>query len=84
MPEPLQEEIKYFEENRNDLVSRYRNLFVLIKGHELVGAYPDAASAFKVGVQRYKMEPFLVKQVLENEPVSVVPMFSGTVPNAHI
>jgi hypothetical protein len=52
--------------------------FVLIHGDELVDFFSTYEDAIKCGYQRYKLEPFLVKQVHATEPVffisrSVVP-----------
>ena len=72
----LDEERQYFESQRGDLLSRCRNQFVLIKGSKLIGVYPDAQTAYAEGLQRLGLAPFLVRQVLEDEPIAVAPALS--------
>lgn len=79
----LDEERQYFEAHRNELVGRYNQLFVLIKGTCLVGAFPSAGAAYEEGVKKFGAEPFLVKQVLENEPLTMIQMFSVS-PRAYL
>ena len=73
---PLETEIQYYESQRADLVKQYNNLYVLIKGSSLVGVFPDAETAHRAGVDKFGMEPFLVKQVLAVDPVNVAPIAS--------
>ncbi len=80
----LERERKYFESHRDELLKNYRNLFVLIKGEEVIGAFPDAESAYQEGVHRFGLEPFLVRQVLETEPIAVSPILSVVAPRARI
>jgi hypothetical protein len=43
--------------------------FVLIHGEELVDFFSTYEDAIKSGYQKYKLEPFLVKQVHATEPI---------------
>lgn len=43
--------------------------YVLIKGDELLGIYPSREEALEQGYERYLFEAFLVKQLVEVEPV---------------
>lgn len=72
----LSEELEVFEAKKPDLLKSYPGLFVLVKGHDLLGPYPSAEAAYEDGLQRFGLRTFLVKQVLEEEPVGYVPMFS--------
>ncbi len=72
----LDRELEVFEAQKPDLLKSYPGLFVLVKGYDLLGPYPSAEAAYEDGLQRFGLEPFLVKQVLEEEPVGYVPMFS--------
>lgn len=72
----LEKEREFFEKKKPELLKQYRNLFVLIKGDQLIGAFPNAESAYQEGLNSFGLEPFLVKQVLENEPIGVIPILS--------
>jgi hypothetical protein len=71
-PMDLERERQYFEGHRSELVDKYNNLFVLIKGDQLISAFPTAEAAYEAGIEKFEMEPFLVKQVLPEEPISSV------------
>jgi hypothetical protein len=43
--------------------------FVLIKGEELLGLFPTRSEALTRGYERSLYEPFMVKQLLEVEPI---------------
>lgn len=80
----LEIEREHYEKIRGELLQRHRNFFVLIKGRELIGVFPDAETAYREGINRFGLESFLVKQVLESEPTAVAPAFSVTVPRARL
>jgi hypothetical protein len=81
----LQQELAFFEQHRAEYVSRFPGLFVLIKGQEMHGPFPTAETAYEAGLNRYGLEPFLVKQVLRDEPVGYAPVFfSASVPDTHL
>ncbi len=75
----LEGELAYFEEHKAEYLERFPGLFVLIKGEEMVGPFPGAEDAYAAGLSRYGLEPFLVRQVLEEEPVGYAPVFFATV-----
>jgi hypothetical protein len=83
-PALLEKERLYFEAHRNEFLQSHENLFVLIKGEELIGVFPDAQSAYNDGINRFGPEPFLVKQVLKEEPISSITFFSATTPHARL
>ena len=78
----LDEERTYFETHRSELLVRYRDQYVLIKGSNLIGVYSSAEAAYVAGLEKLGVQPFLVRQVLDHEPVGVVPMMSMTPSNA--
>lgn len=69
----LETELRFYEVHRQEFLPQYRNLFVLIKKDKLVGVFSDAQTAHREGLTQFGLKPFLVKQVLENEPISVSP-----------
>jgi hypothetical protein len=44
--------------------------FVLIQGDDVVGVYDSYEDALKFGYERFKLDPFLVKQIAPAERVS--------------
>lgn len=46
--------------------------YVLIKGEELLGVYPTREESLEQGYERYLFEAFMVKQIVEVEPVYII------------
>ena len=72
----LEKELKVFKEHKEKLLGTANELFVLIKDTEIFGPFPTAEAAYEDGLSRFGLEPFLVKQVLEKEPVGFILAFS--------
>ena len=73
----LDQERQYFESHKADFLERYKNRYVLIKGSELIDVFPDDETAYTAGLDRFGLQEFLVKQVLEKEPVVFMLAFSA-------
>ncbi len=69
-------ELATYEANKARLLSESEGKFVAIRGSEILGRYPSYASAFEAGQATYGREPFLIKQILPDEPVSYSPPIS--------
>jgi hypothetical protein len=82
-PTTLDREVAVFQQRRSNFLKQFPGLFVLIKGDNVEGPFPTAEVAYEHGLREYGIEPFLVKQVLEAEPVGYMPMmFSARPPDA--
>jgi hypothetical protein len=64
---PLQTELEYFQKHKQEYLKLYKGQFVLIKGKELSGAFTTEAEAYQAGLEKFGNEPFLIKQVLDND-----------------
>lgn len=73
----LTRELEHYEEIKGALLKKQLGRFVLIKGSELVGTYASAEDAYVHGLERFKLEPFLVKQITKSEPTEFVPAFTA-------
>ncbi len=73
---PLERELGYYTNHRDDLLQHYENQFVLIKEEELVGAFTTEAEAYQAGVQRFGNQPFLIKRVVRDEEIEHLPALS--------
>ena len=79
----LAEELKYFEDNKKNWLETYKGQFVLIGDKELIGAFSTQEEAYKKGVEKFSDEPFLIKQVVEEEQVASVPALTIGLINAN-
>jgi hypothetical protein len=68
----LERERQTFESNLKDLL-RDRGKYVVIHQDDIIGTFDTYEDALKVGYMTAGLEPFLVKQILEKEPVVFLP-----------
>ena len=71
--EAIAEEIATYRARLPELVKEHDGEFVLIKGNEIVGFFPDESSAFREGRRRFGVVPMLGKRITANEPVIYIP-----------
>lgn len=74
--EVLKEEWAFYNQKKEELLRTHPGQFALIKGRELLGFYATRRAAYAEGVQRFGRECFLVHQILEIEPIEVVPLIA--------
>jgi len=68
----LEKELETYKKKLPELKAQHEGKFVLIRGEEIVDTFSTYEDAIKAGYQKFKAEPFLVKQVLAVEPVFFV------------
>ena len=59
----LDTEIKYFESQREKLLANHQDKFVLIKGEVIIGIYDSEVAAYREGLNKIGIEPFLIKKI---------------------
>jgi hypothetical protein len=64
---PLQTELEYFQKHKQEYLKLYHGQFVLIKGEKFAGAFTTEAEAYQAGLEKFGNEPFLIKQVLDDD-----------------
>lgn len=69
----LQIELDYFNKNKEELLKKYPGQFVLIKNETMKGSFTTQEEAYNVGIEQMGNVPFLIKQVVENEPITSHP-----------
>lgn len=72
---PFEKELAFYKAHKDEYLEKFPGLFVLIKGDEMRGPYPTAEAAYEEGLRTYGLEPFLVRQVLSEDPIGYVPLF---------
>lgn len=66
-------ELEYYAQHKAEWLAKKTGLYVVIKDSDLLGFYPNFEAAFRAGASTYGLNmDFLVKQVLEHEPVFFV------------
>jgi ethanolamine utilization cobalamin adenosyltransferase len=66
-------ELEYYAQHKPEWLSHKTGHYVVIKDSALLGFYPNFEAAYRAGAATYGQETdFLVKQILEHEPVFFV------------
>ncbi len=65
----LQKEIETYNAKLPELIASSIGKFVLVKGDSIEGTYDTYADALKIGYERFKLAPFMVKQIAPAEQV---------------
>jgi hypothetical protein len=67
---PIYRECQTFQREMPRLLAEgLEGKVALVKGDEIIGIFADEAEAIRVGREKYLMQPFMVKPILEWEPV---------------
>ncbi len=69
----LDEEVRWFREHKAEFIRDHGGQYVLIKDTCVLGFFDSWDAAFEHSVQHVGMEPCLIKQILEEEPVHTLP-----------
>lgn len=77
-------EVKYFEEHREELLKLALGKFALIKGTECIGMFDTVDNAYEEGARRFAGEPFLIQQILPEDPINEMPAFYAGLLNAGV
>jgi len=69
----LAAELEYYAEHKAEWLAHKTGCYVVIKDSTLLGFYPNFEAAYRAGAATYGLKTdFLVKQILEHEPVFFV------------
>ena len=65
----LAAELEFYKLRKSDWLQQHSGKYVVMKGRDVLGFYPEFVAAYSAGVKAWGMKTdFLVKQVLEFEP----------------
>ena len=70
--ERLASELATYESHKEELVSQHEGRYVLIHGTEIAGVWDTYKDALESGYQKFKLEPFLVKQIQGIEQIQFI------------
>ena len=80
----LKKELQHFEKVKADLLKTNQGQFALIKGEELLGTFSTMEEAYKQGMDRFGVEPFLIKQIVEIEEKQKIPALTSYLIHANL
>lgn len=66
-------ELNYYAQHKAEWLERESGKYVVVKDKGLLGFYPTFEAAYRAGASQFGLQTdFLVKQILEHEPVFFV------------
>jgi len=60
----LEKEFQYYLDNQSELVAKYNDKFIVIKGSDVIGAYNSHAEAYDKTTQSEQLGTFLIQHCL--------------------
>lgn len=73
----LDEERRFFQDNRGTLIRQYNGKSVVIKGPRVIGAFADDSAALQEGRRRFGTEAFLVKRLISGQSTNFSPLVTA-------
>jgi hypothetical protein len=74
----LDNEIKYFEQIKDQLLQTNRGQYALIKNGTLFGTFKTFRDAYNAGALRFQDESFLIRHIVEEESPQSIPAYTNT------
>lgn len=68
----LEDDLRLYQSVRAELVANFLNQFVLIKDERVIAVYSTYDEALNAALQMFGTEQFLIKQILDPEPVETI------------
>ncbi len=69
----LERELAHFEKHRLEWLDHHRGKFALIHGEHLEDTYDTPEAAYQAGIKLWGNVPFLIKQILPEDPIEQSP-----------
>ncbi|MCY4445296.1 MAG: hypothetical protein OXC02_02380, partial [Rhodobacteraceae bacterium] len=67
-------------QNKEKFLHEYTDRYLLIKGNELIGNFPNKEQAVGEGIRRFGKEPFLVRLSGMDTPTITIPVLALGLP----
>lgn len=79
----FEKEDHYYQRHRNELITHHKRKYALIKNDALLGIFDTEEAAFDVGIQKLGIQPFYLKQILDEDEIIEIPALTLGLINAH-
>lgn len=69
----LETELQHYESIKADLLQHYEGKYALIIGAELIGIFDQREAAYRTGIEQRGNVPMLIRRIVRDEPMDVIP-----------
>ena len=63
-------EFEFYRSNKQDILSKYEGLVVVVKGNKILGAYDSEKEAIDETIKEHPLGTFLVRRVTREDDVA--------------
>jgi hypothetical protein len=77
----LDKEFKYYIEHQKELVKKYNNKFIVIKGSTILGVYDSDSEAYNETLKNHELGTFLIQHCLPGKESHTITFHSRVVFN---
>lgn len=63
----LDKEYEFFKKNKEELLKKYKSLYIVIKDEKVVGSYKTQSEALKKSAQIFELGTFLIQKISGKE-----------------
>ncbi len=68
--EKLEKEYQFFKAKKDELLAKYENKFIVIRGQEVIAAYDSMTDAIEETKKQYELGTFLVQHIAKEDDVA--------------
>ena len=73
----LEEELQYFIDNQDELVKQYNGKYLILKGKNVLGAYPSLMEAYTFARKNYTPGTVMLQRCIPGEDAYTVTITSN-------
>ena len=66
----LDNEYKYYQDNKEHFLSQYEGKFIVIKNKEVIGVFDDKITAVEETRKKHELGTFIVQEVIKNDVIT--------------
>lgn len=59
----LNKELKYYHDHQKNLIKKYANKFIVIKGKKVIGVYDSHTQAYNETIMSQELGTFLIRHI---------------------
>ena len=75
----LKKEFQYYLDNQKELVKKYKDRYIVIKGQQVIGDYPTEVEAYDETVKEHELGTFLIQLCLPGKESTTTTFYTNRV-----
>ncbi len=67
----LEKEYEYYKKHKNELLTKYKDKFIVIVDEKIIGDYSSQEEALEGAVKEYELGTFLIQRVTDTDDETI-------------